>query len=141
MLTRDKNLDKIVLDYLGDKDLVSYFLTNKKGYEISKDEMFWKNRLNRFKPDLTILDKFEESWKDIYIEFSKSGVRSYSGMDVVDINVVGFTLKLFIKLGFVIVSKYMLEKFPQLWEYKELIIEIANKNNNTKTLMYLESHK
>ena len=65
-LSKIKDVDKKILSELDDKSLLEFCKTNKYGYELCNDELFWKNRfIRRFGR----ADKNDvRSWKDFYLK-------------------------------------------------------------------------
>ena len=69
-----KELDRMILSNLDDKDLVNYCRTNKAMNKICNDQTFWFNRLQSRFPqiDLEVMRKVKiGSWSDVYIEMVK----------------------------------------------------------------------
>lgn len=80
MLTGNINLDSIILNKLGDKDLVSICQTNKKFHNLCKKQTFWLNRIMVKFPylDLNVLkqSKGNRDWRQYYINDLSKTIKS-----------------------------------------------------------------
>ena len=65
--SKNKDVDREILQRLDDRDLFQTLLTSKYSYEITNNDNFWRNRL-LMKYASTISHKPEDvSWKDYYL--------------------------------------------------------------------------
>jgi hypothetical protein len=65
--SKNKDVDREILQRLEDRDLFNTLLTNKYSYDITNNDNFWRNRL-LLKYPVTIPYKPENfNWKDYYL--------------------------------------------------------------------------
>src|SRR3989304_6275859 len=65
--TSSLDLDLEILTKVNDKNLYNIFRINKYFFDLNQNENLWRNRINRYFPNLTEFKKKKETWKDFYL--------------------------------------------------------------------------
>ena len=65
-LTKNKDVDKLILAKLDDKSLLNFCLTSKYGNQLCQDENFWLDRINSRYPLLKEFKPNYETWRQFF---------------------------------------------------------------------------
>jgi hypothetical protein len=69
MLTGDKNVDLLIMENLGDRDLFNFCISDKYAASLCKNEDFWRNRfMSRFGKTAGKYKPEKRTWKNHYLK-------------------------------------------------------------------------